>query len=56
MLWKDLLITKFENGFRILKKSDPDDKFYNREERWFFKDERDAQMFALKYGENPSNH
>ena len=28
MLWKDLLITKFENGFRILKKSDPDDKFF----------------------------
>lgn len=32
------------------------DKFYNRGERWFFKDDRDAEMFALKYGENPSNH
>ena len=28
MLWKDLLITKFENGFRVLKKSDPADKFF----------------------------
>jgi len=28
MLWKDLLLTKFENGFRILKDKDPDDKFF----------------------------
>ena len=28
MLWKDLLLTKFENGFRILKDKDPEDKFF----------------------------
>ena len=28
MLWKDLLLTKFHNGFRILKNTDPEDKFF----------------------------
>lgn len=28
MLWKDLLLMKFQNGFRILTNKDPDDKFF----------------------------
>jgi hypothetical protein len=28
MLWKDLLLIKFENGFRILSNKEPDDKFF----------------------------
>jgi hypothetical protein len=28
MLWKDLLLMKFENGFRILNNKDSDDKFF----------------------------
>lgn len=28
MMWKNLLLMKFENGFRILKDKDPDDKFF----------------------------
>ena len=28
MLWKDLLLIKFQNGFRILTNKDPDDKFF----------------------------
>jgi hypothetical protein len=28
MMWKDLLLMKFQNGFRILKDSNPDDKFF----------------------------
>jgi hypothetical protein len=28
MLWKDLLLMKFENGFRILSNENPDDKFF----------------------------
>jgi hypothetical protein len=28
MLWKDLLLMKFENGFRILSNKSPDDKFF----------------------------
>lgn len=28
MLWKDLLLTKFANGFRITSAKDPDDKFF----------------------------
>ena len=28
MLWKDLLLMKFQNGFRILTHKDPDDKFF----------------------------
>jgi len=27
-MWKDLLLMKFENGFRILNNTDPDDKFF----------------------------
>ena len=28
MLWKDLVLTKFENGFRILNGKNTDDKFF----------------------------
>jgi hypothetical protein len=28
MLWKDLLLMKFQNGFRILTNKKPDDKFF----------------------------
>ena len=28
MLWKDLLLMKFENGFRVLNNKDPEDKFF----------------------------
>jgi hypothetical protein len=28
MLWKDLLLMKFKNGFRITSAKDPDDKFF----------------------------
>ena len=28
MLWKDLLLLKFENGFRVLSNNDPEDKFF----------------------------
>lgn len=28
MLWKNLLLMKFPNGFRILQDKDPDDKFF----------------------------
>jgi hypothetical protein len=28
MLWKDLMLMKFKNGFRILANKDPDDKFF----------------------------
>lgn len=28
MLWKDLMLMKFKNGFRILGNKDPDDKFF----------------------------
>jgi|TARA_Y100000385_G_C12563824_1_gene413324 hypothetical protein len=28
MLWKDLLLMKFQNGFRILTNSNPEDKFF----------------------------
>lgn len=28
MMWKDLLLMKFQNGFRILKDNNPDDKFF----------------------------
>jgi hypothetical protein len=28
MLWKDLLLMKFKNGFRIIPAKDPDDKFF----------------------------
>ena len=27
-MWKDLLLMKFANGFRILNNTDPDDKFF----------------------------
>ena len=27
-MWKDLRLMKFDNGFRILKESKQDDKFY----------------------------
>ena len=28
MLWKDLLLMKFQNGFRILNNKDTEDKFF----------------------------
>lgn len=28
MIWKNLLLMKFENGFRILNEKDDDDKFF----------------------------
>ena len=28
MLWKDLMLMKFKNGFRILANKDPDDKYF----------------------------
>ena len=28
MIWKELLLMKFSNGFRILSQNDPDDKFF----------------------------
>ena len=28
MIWKDLLLMKFENGFRILNNKDTEDKFF----------------------------
>lgn len=28
MLWKDLLLMKFKNGFRILNNKDTEDKFF----------------------------
>jgi|TARA_B110000503_G_scaffold27007_1_gene42840 hypothetical protein len=28
MVWKDLLLMKFENGFRLLNNKDSDDKFF----------------------------
>ena len=28
MLWKNLLLKKFENGFRILNNKDTEDKFF----------------------------
>lgn len=28
MMWKNLLLMKFQNGFRILNDKDPDDKFF----------------------------
>lgn len=28
MIWKDLMLMKFKNGFRILANKDPDDKFF----------------------------
>jgi hypothetical protein len=28
MLWKDLIFTKFENGFRILNGKNTEDKFF----------------------------
>ena len=28
MIWKNLLLMKFDNGFRILSEKDTDDKFY----------------------------
>ena len=28
MLWKDLLLMKFQNGFRILTNKNTDDKFF----------------------------
>ena len=28
MLWKELLLIKFDNGFRLLSEQDPDDKFF----------------------------
>ena len=28
MLWKDLLLMKFQNGFRILNNKDAEDKFF----------------------------
>tara|TARA_R110002153_G_scaffold264417_1_gene426322 strand:+ start:1307 stop:1489 length:183 start_codon:yes stop_codon:yes gene_type:complete len=27
-MWKDLLLMKFANGFRILNNTDPEDKFF----------------------------
>lgn len=27
-MWKDLILVKFKNGFRILNNTDPDDKFF----------------------------
>lgn len=27
-IWKELLLSKFDNGFRILNDKDPDDKFF----------------------------